>query len=331
MLAFCVLAILSSNSWASDGAGLIYLHNRLYDPEIGRFISPDPIIPGAGNIALNKYAYVDNAPSSYTDIDGLMKGGRRKGESSKRKHPKPPKYLTLINDVTYALGIDRPRLEWMLQNQGLADAKVTGQFCKLSNAIQNCLLAEIKLRKEQAKGREASLDKIAKLNRELNNNLDGLQRTIKKGNKIVEKGGWLNKRDWESVVGPPISGVNIPSGEPVETVTKVEPPIKGPIYEGPIQTPAEKPIVDLPKVDPLPLDTMHGPADSFIGTLQSPLVGSPKGIFHPGVNWSIDWLAIGGTTVTAGTVLAAVMAAGSGGGSGPVPVFMHFPRRYKMY
>ena len=52
--------------------GLIYLRNRYYDPEIGRFISPDPIF---GNImdpqALNPYIYANNNPVNFRDPLGL--------------------------------------------------------------------------------------------------------------------------------------------------------------------------------------------------------------------------------------------------------------------
>ncbi len=52
--------------------GLIYLRNRYYDPEIGRFISPDPIF---GSImdpqALNPYVYANNNPINFNDPLGL--------------------------------------------------------------------------------------------------------------------------------------------------------------------------------------------------------------------------------------------------------------------
>jgi len=44
---------------------------RRYDPQIGRFISPDTIIPDPGNPqSFNRYAYVNNNPQRYTDPSG---------------------------------------------------------------------------------------------------------------------------------------------------------------------------------------------------------------------------------------------------------------------
>jgi len=40
-------------------SGLYFAQARFYGADLGRFLSPDPIVPGAGNPqALNRYAYV---------------------------------------------------------------------------------------------------------------------------------------------------------------------------------------------------------------------------------------------------------------------------------
>ncbi|TDC32704.1 RHS repeat-associated core domain-containing protein [Kribbella albertanoniae] len=54
-----------------DAAGLLYLHARYYDPELGRFISPNPVIDGDDIIGLNRYAYAANDPINQTDKSGL--------------------------------------------------------------------------------------------------------------------------------------------------------------------------------------------------------------------------------------------------------------------
>ena len=54
-----------------DETGLIYLNARYYDPVLGRFISPDPTVPTADAVGLNRYAYAANNPISFTDTDGL--------------------------------------------------------------------------------------------------------------------------------------------------------------------------------------------------------------------------------------------------------------------
>ena len=54
-----------------EAAGLYWYASRAYDPAIGRFVSPDPIVPEPGNPqALNRYSYVYNNPLRYTDPSG---------------------------------------------------------------------------------------------------------------------------------------------------------------------------------------------------------------------------------------------------------------------
>jgi len=46
-------------------------HARYYDPAIGRFIQPDPIVPDSANPQdLNRYTYAGNNPLRYTDPSG---------------------------------------------------------------------------------------------------------------------------------------------------------------------------------------------------------------------------------------------------------------------
>ena len=55
-----------------DNVGLIHMNGRVYDPELGRFVSADPKIPDPYNSqAFNRYAYVYNNPLSFTDPDGF--------------------------------------------------------------------------------------------------------------------------------------------------------------------------------------------------------------------------------------------------------------------
>ena len=54
-----------------DESGLIYYGARYYDPAIGRFLTPDTIVPDGGNLlGYNRYAYVQNNPIRYTDPSG---------------------------------------------------------------------------------------------------------------------------------------------------------------------------------------------------------------------------------------------------------------------
>jgi RHS repeat-associated protein len=54
-----------------DSTGLYYYGARYYDPQIGRFISPDTIVPDPANPqSLNRYSYCLNNPLKYTDPTG---------------------------------------------------------------------------------------------------------------------------------------------------------------------------------------------------------------------------------------------------------------------
>jgi RHS repeat-associated protein len=54
------------------GLGLMYYGARFYDPSLGRFISPDTLIPEQtqGVQAWDRYAYANNNPVKYTDPSG---------------------------------------------------------------------------------------------------------------------------------------------------------------------------------------------------------------------------------------------------------------------
>ncbi len=54
-----------------DGIGLIHMNGRVYDPVVGRFVSPDPWIQDPENSqSFNRYSYVWNNPLRYTDPTG---------------------------------------------------------------------------------------------------------------------------------------------------------------------------------------------------------------------------------------------------------------------
>ena len=54
-----------------DAFSLINMNGRVYDPQIGRFLSPDPQLQAPGNwLNYNRYAYCINNPLKYTDPTG---------------------------------------------------------------------------------------------------------------------------------------------------------------------------------------------------------------------------------------------------------------------
>ena len=59
------------NNTGTNDLGLIYMNARYYMPEIGRFVSPDTIVPEPGNPqSYNRYSYTLNNPVKYVDPSG---------------------------------------------------------------------------------------------------------------------------------------------------------------------------------------------------------------------------------------------------------------------
>ena len=56
-----------------DGMQVIHMNGRIYDPQLGRFLQPDPVIQEPTNAqSWNAYTYVFNNPLTYTDPTGMM-------------------------------------------------------------------------------------------------------------------------------------------------------------------------------------------------------------------------------------------------------------------
>jgi RHS repeat-associated protein len=56
-----------------DRSGFIHMNGRVYDPLLGRFLSPDPIVQfPAFSQSWNRYSYLNNTPTSFTDPTGYF-------------------------------------------------------------------------------------------------------------------------------------------------------------------------------------------------------------------------------------------------------------------
>lgn len=56
-----------------DRTGFIHMNGRVYDPQLGRFLSPDPIVQAPTNSqSWNRYTYVFNNPLAFTDPSGFI-------------------------------------------------------------------------------------------------------------------------------------------------------------------------------------------------------------------------------------------------------------------
>ena len=61
----------NTGGYPTQNVGLIYMNARYYLPEVGRFISPDSIVPDPGNPqSYNRYSYGYNNPVKYVDPSG---------------------------------------------------------------------------------------------------------------------------------------------------------------------------------------------------------------------------------------------------------------------
>jgi len=67
--------VASAHGWlnqiADADTGLTYLNARYYDPALGRFLSPDPLLNPGDPRTLDPYRYADNNPVVYLDATGL--------------------------------------------------------------------------------------------------------------------------------------------------------------------------------------------------------------------------------------------------------------------
>jgi|GEM_PF-3123679 len=77
-----------------DRTGLIHMNGRVYDPTLGRFLSPDPIVQlSTYSQNWNRYSYVDNSPTSVIDptgFKGVGGGGDRRGGAADPDYYTPP-------------------------------------------------------------------------------------------------------------------------------------------------------------------------------------------------------------------------------------------------
>jgi RHS repeat-associated protein len=69
-----------------DSTGLLFYNARYYDPQVGKFISSDTIVPKVSNPqAFNRYGYAYNNPLKYTDATGHRPLAGDEGDSDTSK------------------------------------------------------------------------------------------------------------------------------------------------------------------------------------------------------------------------------------------------------
>ena len=138
---------------------LVYMQQRYYDPEAGRFLSTDPVQADGGGGSFNRYEYANDNPYRYTDPDGRESGaGYATGEYTMALPPSSPEArdaaLTtagIVVVVAGAMGADEAVGAGVLLRAGVryVGAKVAGAVVR--RAVARAGKQAIKLTSEQEK------------------------------------------------------------------------------------------------------------------------------------------------------------------------------------
>lgn len=129
--------------------GLTYMQQRYYDPQIGRFLSVDPVAanPNTG-ASFNRYWYADNNPYKFTDPDGrtaklirpiikvLKNGGDVRGALKETKTEIVDSVVTLLDSS--ASPVDKAAAIFDLASP-VSSGELTKGGMMLRNALQGAI------------------------------------------------------------------------------------------------------------------------------------------------------------------------------------------------
>jgi RHS repeat-associated protein len=107
-----------------DGAtGLTYMQQRYYDPQIGRFLSVDPVTAdGNTGSNFNRYKYAANNPYRFTDPDGRYECTASKGQC--KEVAKAVKDIVSASHSSIAGGTRIPKISSFLGKEGVKNGVV---------------------------------------------------------------------------------------------------------------------------------------------------------------------------------------------------------------
>lgn len=95
-----------------DEIGLVHMNGRIYDPELGRVLSGDPLVQDPTDSQnYNRYSYVSNNPLSLTDPSGFFFLGKKIFDAKKKLHSK-------INE--HRKSIRKKVTKWLAENEWAA-------------------------------------------------------------------------------------------------------------------------------------------------------------------------------------------------------------------
>ena len=108
-----------------DATGLMYYNARYYDPALGTFISPDSMVPGAGQVInYNRFLYARGNPLRYRDPSGYAPCAEKDDGCWNNRwylahgYRKPPKG-THWTETTQAVFLDEKILRKVLEEAGI--------------------------------------------------------------------------------------------------------------------------------------------------------------------------------------------------------------------
>ncbi|MCL4779412.1 MAG: RHS repeat-associated core domain-containing protein [Gammaproteobacteria bacterium] len=124
-----------------DTVQLIHMRGRVYDPTLGRFLSPDPLLDRLNMPqSLNAYSYVANNPLSYTDPSGLFLG--KIGNFFKRLIRKHGRTMVAMA-VTY--GVASGVSAAYMNSIGQATAQAVGQAASVAGVEVKAMMVKSSL------------------------------------------------------------------------------------------------------------------------------------------------------------------------------------------
>ena len=130
-----------------DNIALIHMNGRVYDPNVGRFLSADPYVPDSSNSqSYNRYSYVNNNPLTSVDPSGFDDNGCSPvsdsgaqitdGPPSCDPYTGPPDLSTSLQGVTI---YGNPYVPEGLQACLLFGACFEGDYCAIADpAMEAC-------------------------------------------------------------------------------------------------------------------------------------------------------------------------------------------------
>lgn len=139
---------------------LVYMQQRYYDAESGRFVSADPVATTDAGGSFNRYAYVGNNPLSRTDPSGTETVGADWLQQTEAASTAPADVGAFADALDYAdANFFTPLAPLGGEFEHLAEVPLVTGLRALAKAGEK---AEITVRAEQGAAREAKIAKALK-------------------------------------------------------------------------------------------------------------------------------------------------------------------------